>query len=1030
MLLHQITHRIRQSLELQEILNATVLEVRSYLKTDRVKIYRFYADGHGEVIAEAIQDERLPSLLGLHFPADDIPLVARQMFIELRQRTIVDVVTQQIRFADLPIGVQVDGLAPADHRDRAVDPCHAEYLRAMGVASSLVIPIVHQDTLWGLLVSHHSQPHDFSPAELQLMQLVADQLEIAIAQATLLAETRRQVQQESTINQVSQSLHRLPEIDLQTGLAQTIAALQVDGGRLYRLAKEDQQALLYVQGEQPTLHPALQEKIIERHILWKEYFRPSPPDGAKSTVYVLNDLYTEPRLRVLAPAFRGTAIRGLLVMPLEYREEFLGYLTLFRHEIDVTTIWAGEFMADQRQLYPRNSFAAWKEEKQKQPANWTLDEVSLAQALAAQFAIGIYEYDLYRQVRIENRQRQQVEIVLRRQAEENRLRIAILQRLRQSLNLNTILDTTVAEVRQFLRTDRVLIYQFAADWSGQVVAESVSSNHLSLLGQIIHDPCFATHEQYKPYQQGKISQIIDIHNLDLKPCYFNMLAGLQVRANLVVPILMNRWDESELSTPNSPVEPSLWGLLIAHSCAAPREWQPWEINFLQQLGVQVAIALNQAELYQQVQLLNIDLERQVQTRTAELQQALAYESLLKLITDKVRDSLDEHQILQTAVAELTTGLRVACCDAALYDLESRTSTVYYEYFVVDNISPAIGLTVPMTHWLELYTLLLTGQYIQFCLYPGATPDIRPIDHAYAILVCPMLDDQGVLGDLWLFKPGNESFGDLEIRLVQQVTNQCAIALRQARLYQAAQAQVQELARLNQLKDDFLSTVSHELRTPMSSIKLATQMLEIILRETGILDLDNSKAAQYFQVLNTECKREITLINDLLDLTRLDAKSEPLSLTAMDLAMWIPHIAESFQARATDQQQQLEILIPADLPIITTDLSYLERILSELLNNACKYTPPAEFIRLTCQSLDPKTVEMRVTNTGTEIAESEHDRIFDRFYRIPNNDPWKHGGTGLGLALVKKMVEYLKGSIQVETRSRQTSFVITLPNLEN
>jgi len=428
-----------------------------------------------------------------------------------------------------------------------------------------------------------------------------------------------------------------------------------------------------------------------------------------------------------------------------------------------------------------------------------------------------------------------------------------------------------------------------------------------------------------------------------------------------------------------------------------------------------------------VQLLNIDLERQVEARTSELQQALEYESLLKRITDKVRDSLDEDQILQTAVEELAKGLNVICCDSALYDLKNCTSTIRYEYLRAEMIS-GVGRSTSFDQTLEIYTPLLKGQYLQFCLLKGAELSIRKAEHCFAIFSCPILDDQEVLGDLWLFKPKRESFDDLEVRLVQQVANQCAIALRQARLYQASLAQVEELARLNQLKDDFLSTVSHELRTPMSSIKLATQMLEVILRESGILEAEDNGISQYFQILNHECKREIGLINDLLDLTRLDAGSEPLSLMTIDLATWISHLAESFAECMKKQQQEFLIRVPAELPPITTDLSYLERILTELLKNACKYTPSQGSIAVEVSlTEDDNTFLINVSNTGVEIPKQERDRIFDKFYRIPNNDPWKHGGTGLGLALVKKLTEHLGGSVQVESQENQTTFTVRLPS---
>ena len=95
-LLHRITNRIRQSLELEEILSATVAEIRSLLHTDRVKVYRFHPDGSGQVIAESLAENRLPSLVGLNFPPGDIPPQAREMFVKAHQRSIVDVAAQRI----------------------------------------------------------------------------------------------------------------------------------------------------------------------------------------------------------------------------------------------------------------------------------------------------------------------------------------------------------------------------------------------------------------------------------------------------------------------------------------------------------------------------------------------------------------------------------------------------------------------------------------------------------------------------------------------------------------------------------------------------------------------------------------------------------------------------------------------------------------------------------------------------------------------------------------------------------------------
>ncbi|MBD1903207.1 GAF domain-containing protein [Trichocoleus sp. DQ-A3] len=626
---------------------------------------------------------------------------------------------------------------------------------------------------------------------------------------------------------------------------------------------------------------------------------------------------------------------------------------------------------------------------------------------------------------------------LRQQNQRQRLMGAMLERIRQSLNLEEILNTTASEVRQFLQTDRVVIYRFNPNWSGMVEVESVDERWTPILGKTIVDPCFA--ENYvKPYKQGRIRATEDIYNAGLKQCYIDLMSQFQVKANLVVPILQNRAEEREPASREEPslssqIAPStdstqLWGLLIAHHCSQPRHWQPWEIDFLSSLAIQVAIAIQQSELYQQVQRLNTNLEHQVQERTSQLQQALKFEAMLKRITDKVRDSLDESQILQTAVQELAQVLGVTYCDTALYDINGATSTVCYEYTL--SMPSSEGSEIQMASNPAIYSQLLQGKHLQFCKI-GPNP-IQPVSGEFSVLACPIFDDQGVLGDLWLLNDREYIFNELEIRLLQQVANQCAIAIRQARLYQASLAQVEELEKLNFLKDDFLSTVSHELRTPVSNMKMAIQMLEVIMEETcNWRDEIANKSAErhpgycYFELLNNECDREINLINDLLHLQQLNAEAHPLEKTAIHLQDWIPHIVEPFEQRTHKHKQILQVEIPEELPILISDPFCLARILTELLNNACKYTPQGEKIKVAVHAKSEK-LQLEVTNSGIEIPTDEIPRIFDKFYRIPSNDPWKHGGTGLGLALVQKMVAYLGGTIKVESESKITCFLVELP----
>ncbi|MCU0566199.1 MAG: response regulator [Oculatellaceae cyanobacterium Prado106] len=464
-----------------------------------------------------------------------------------------------------------------------------------------------------------------------------------------------------------------------------------------------------------------------------------------------------------------------------------------------------------------------------------------------------------------------------------------------------------------------------------------------------------------------------------------------------------------------------------------------------------------------------DLERQVRERTAQLQQALDFEALLKRITDKVRDSLDESHILQTAVQELAVELKTSCCDTGLYDLDAGVSTIAYECLQTDDLPSSKGKICHMEDCQQIYRKLQKGQALQFCWIITPNRPIRYSPKRFASLACPLIDDKGVIGDMWLYRPHEAAFEAAEIRLVQQVANQCAIALRQARLYKAAQSQVSELERLNQLKDDFLNTISHELRTPIASIKMASQMLEIRLRGLGLLETDAEQTGRYLQILQNECDREINLINNMLDLSRLDAQMEPISQTPISLQDWILHLLEPFTTKMQKQQQHLVVDIPADLSPIVSDLSSLGRILTELLNNAFKYTPAQETIKVSAR-LETRTPQdirqeiqqaallkdspppqngnrsefldkasltlptqslktycaIRVSNSGVEISPSEQALIFDKFYRIPNTDPWRHGGTGLGLALVKRLVNHIQGEIGVVSEKGWTTFTIYLP----
>ncbi len=585
---------------------------------------------------------------------------------------------------------------------------------------------------------------------------------------------------------------------------------------------------------------------------------------------------------------------------------------------------------------------------------------------------------------------------------EEELVAAIALRIRQSLDLEIILDRTVTEVREFLNTDRVLIYRFEPDLSGVIVVESANSSVQSVFGHKIKDPCFAE-RHLKRYKQGKVHVIEDIETAKLASCYSDVLKKFEVRANLVVPIIASQ---------------ELWGLLISHHCQSPRHWQSREIKLLKQLAIQVGIAVQQAELYDRVKSSNIYLEQKVKQRTRELEDSIKFETLIRKITEKVRDSLDEPQILQTVTEEIGQTLNVKRCKIEFYNSDRTTAKVAYEYTV--ETPNCQGTTRQVANFPELYRQLLQKQSVQFV---ESVPELDPLNVQATRLVCPIYDDRGTMGNLWLLRPREEFFQESEIMLVEQISAQCAIAIRQARLYNEAQMQIRELGRLNVLKDDFLKTISHELRTPMSKIQLASETLEVLL----LKEIGSQRSTTFTRVLNifrSACDRQNQLVNDLLTLCYIDAKKETIEMRWLDLSVWLPRIIEPFKKRIESQQQQLVIEIE-NLPQFKSDLSTIKRVITELINNACKYTPSRETITVAASSSD-KGIQLSVSNTGVEIPVSEQERVFDKFYRIPHHDPWRFGGTGIGLALIKSSIALLDGKIELQSKQGKTVFTIYFP----
>jgi signal transduction histidine kinase/pSer/pThr/pTyr-binding forkhead associated (FHA) protein len=419
------------------------------------------------------------------------------------------------------------------------------------------------------------------------------------------------------------------------------------------------------------------------------------------------------------------------------------------------------------------------------------------------------------------------------------------------------------------------------------------------------------------------------------------------------------------------------------------------------------------------------------------------EAIINRIVQAMRVTMVSSEVLNITVGLLLEALGASHCLIVPIELEGDLSEFYSSDRSVERPDLVQANERFLRHSQES---LAQGQQVVF--ERGDTSLILELQaiceqcQIQTLLLTPLIYMKRYLGCISLYQCGPDHEDTRlwnldELNLVETIADQCAIAIHQAQLYRQVQdlntdlerqvqertgqlrQKMQELERMNLLKDDFLSTVSHELRTPMSNIKMAIHMLNQFPLE--------ERQTRYVKILEAECSRETELINDLLDLQRLEADTEPMPTETLTIAEWLPGVLEPFQSRTSDRKQTLTLECHPDLVTVQSNRVSLERILAELLNNACKYTPDGGevYFKIVLSQTATPTVRLQVTNQA-EIPASELPRIFDKFYRVPNADPWKQGGTGLGLALVQKLVEQLQGKINVTSSNGQTTFTVDLP----
>lgn len=304
---------------------------------------------------------------------------------------------------------------------------------------------------------------------------------------------------------------------------------------------------------------------------------------------------------------------------------------------------------------------------------------------------------------------------------------------------------------------------------------------------------------------------------------------------------------------------------------------------------------------------------------------------------------------------------------------------------------------------------------------GALQALRALGYE-DVLAAPLRLGAEYLGNLYLFSASPEPFSRGDLALMDSICSQLAIAIQNVSFTGELKEANENLLNLDRLKSDFLATMSHELRTPLTSIIGYSDMLL-----SGMSGDVSDKQRDFLRTILNSGEALLNLINDILDLTKIEAGKLELNLEAVHLGSALVSVLSVVKPRARDKNLQITTYLPNRLPALWADSAKLNQVLLNLLTNAIKFTPETGRVGIEARPTDDGFVQIRVSDTGIGIPPEDLDRIFERFTQIDTSSTRSRGGTGLGLAITRDLIQLHQGSITVQSQPGVGSqFIFTIP----
>jgi signal transduction histidine kinase len=626
---------------------------------------------------------------------------------------------------------------------------------------------------------------------------------------------------------------------------------------------------------------------------------------------------------------------------------------------------------------------------------FTAKQIALVQIFADQAVIAIENIRLFKE--LETRNAALTESLEQQTATSEILRVIS----RSSTNVQPVFDAIAENARRLLRGWGALVVRFDGNLLELAAVSGGPPGSAEVFREVFPMVADRTSTHVGAAMLDREVQIIE--DIETDERWPNMRARARARgwrANLAVPMLQDGQPIGAITV--TRVEPGPFG----------RQ----EIDLLRTFADQAVIAIENARLF-----------NDLRARTRELLTSVEQLKALEEVSRAVSSTLDLDVVLSTIVSRAV-------------HLPGVDGGVVFEYddvheeFVQRAATEAGGELAQARRG----TRIRKGEGVlgrtAVVLEPVQVPDIS-IPGAYesrlrdnliasgirALLAVPMVHEGHIVGSLLVSRNEPGEFPTQTIELLRTYASQSALAIQNARLYKELEAKTRQLEAANRHKDEFLASMSHELRTPLNAVIGFSE----VLIEKMFGDI-NAKQEEYLHDILASGRHLLSLINDILDLAKIEAGRMDLDLEDFDVAQAIDNAVVLVRERATRKGLTLDTRLDRELGSLRGDQRKVKQVLLNLLSNAVKFTPEGGRIEVRAQRLDGQ-MEVSVTDTGIGIAAEDLEAVFEEFRQVGTDYAKKHEGTGLGLTLSRKFVELHGGRIWVKSQPGQGStFAFTLP----